>query len=124
MKNQKSLREDVFRYVKEKYRSEIEYLWVSSPNFAVFRHFGNKKWYGIVMDITYDKFGLNSKSKVDVLNVKLSNFVIHSLLEQKGFYTAYHMNKEHWISILLDGTVALETILSLIDVSYEMTAKK
>ena len=123
MANKKSFRQDVFDYVKEKYRSEIEYLWASSPNFAVFRHFGNKKWYGIVMDITYDKFGLDNNEKVDVLNVKLNNFVIHSLLQEKGFYPAYHMNKEHWISILLDGSVSLDTILALVDMSFETTEK-
>ena len=124
MVDKKSLRKDVFEYVKEKYRSEIEYLWASSPNCAVFRHFDNRKWYGIVMDVTYDKFGLKSKDKVDVLNVKLSNFVIHSLLEQKGFYPAYHMNKEYWISILLDGTVKFDEICALIDMSYDLTNSK
>ena len=43
-----SLREDVFRYVRKKYKSEIEYLWLSAPNCAVFRHQGNQKCYGLV----------------------------------------------------------------------------
>ena len=33
------------------------------------------------------------------------------------------MNKEHWITILLDGTVSKEKICELIDISYELTGK-
>ena len=34
------------------------------------------------------------------------------------------MNKEHWITILLDGTVSEEKICELIDISYELTSRK
>ncbi|MBF1202590.1 MAG: MmcQ/YjbR family DNA-binding protein, partial [Fusobacterium periodonticum] len=33
---------------------------------------------------------------------------------------AYHMNKKHWCTICLDGTVELEKIYNLIDISYEL----
>lgn len=49
--------------------------------------------------------------------------MLGSLLEEKGFYPAYHMNKEHWITIFLDGSVDDEKILSLIDISYDLTVK-
>ena len=67
-----SLREDVFRYVRKKYKSEIEYLWLSAPNYAVFRHQDNQKWYGLVMDLPRSKLGLSGEEIVDVLNVKLA----------------------------------------------------
>ncbi|MBP1917428.1 putative DNA-binding protein (MmcQ/YjbR family) [Lederbergia galactosidilyticus] len=31
------------------------------------------------------------------------------------------MNKEHWISIVLDGSVPKEEIFHLIDLSYDLT---
>ena len=34
------------------------------------------------------------------------------------------MNKEHWITVLLDGTVEKEEICNLIDISFELTIKK
>ena len=49
--------------------------------------------------------------------------MLGSLLEEKSFYPAYHMNKEHWITICLDGSVDDEKILSLIDISYDLTVK-
>lgn len=37
---------------------------------------------------------------------------------------AYHMNKEHWNSIILDGTVPEEEIRRMIAESYDLTKKK
>ena len=37
---------------------------------------------------------------------------------------AYHMNKLHWISIILDGSMTDAEILHLIDDSYKLTAPK
>lgn len=37
---------------------------------------------------------------------------------------AYHMNKKHWISIVLDGSMADEDIHRLLKDSYALTAKK
>ena len=75
-----SLREDVFRYVRKKYKSEIEHLWLSAPNCAVFRHQDNQKWYGLVMDIPRSKLGLSGDEIVDVLNVKLTLSLQSNLL--------------------------------------------
>ena len=47
----KTLREDVLRYAKGKYRTEPEYLWRRFPHYAVLRHEDNRKWYGLIMDI-------------------------------------------------------------------------
>lgn len=37
---------------------------------------------------------------------------------------AYHMNKKHWISVILDGSLADEIILTLIQDSFSLTAPK
>ena len=37
---------------------------------------------------------------------------------------AYHMNKLHWISIILDGSMTDAEILHLIDDSYQLVAPK
>ena len=36
---------------------------------------------------------------------------------------AYHMNKRHWISVILDGGMADEDIDMLIEDSYRLTRK-
>ena len=118
-----SLREDVFAYVRKKYKSEIEYLWLRFPSYAIFRHQDNRKWYGIVMDIPRSKLGLENDEPVDVLNVKLDSPLLADLLTcEKGYFPGYHISRGNWISILLDGSVPLDEVCAWIDRSWQATA--
>ncbi|MDD5889480.1 MAG: MmcQ/YjbR family DNA-binding protein [Ruminococcus sp.] len=90
---------------------------------TVFRHSNNNKWFALLMKIPKNRLGEYSDKIVDIVNVKCDPIMLGSLLEEKGFYPAYHMNKEHWITICLDGSVDDEKILSLIDISYDLTVK-
>ena len=117
-----SFRADVCGYVKRKYGSEPEHLWMRFPDYAVFRHADNQKWFGIVMDVTGKRFGLNIEARVDVLNVKVQDPLLADfLMQQPGFYKGYHMGR-NWISIFLDGTVSFGKICDLIDTSFQATA--
>ncbi len=115
-------REEIFEYVKEEYNTIPEYSWDKYPLYAVLKH-SNNKWYGIIMNISKEKLGLEGKDVVDIIDIKCSPEMIGSLRLSKGFLPAYHMNKEHWITILLDGSVEKEKIKQLIDLSYELTEK-
>ena len=61
---------------------------------------------------------------VTLLNVKCDPILIGSLRQEPGIYPAYHMNKNHWISIALDGTASEELVTMLLDMSYGLTAPK
>lgn len=117
-------REDIFQYVADSYGTEPEYLWLSTPNYAVLRHAVGGKWYAAVMDLTYRMLGLPGDDPVDVLNLKLDPALILILREQPGYLPAYHMNKTHWITLLLDGTIPEERVKELIEVSYDLTRPK
>lgn len=114
-------REDVFMWVKEQYNTEPDYPWGDEN--AVLRHKSNNKWYGVVLKVKEDRLGLPGVKEVDVLNVKSEPMLIGSLRMKKGFFPAYHMNKENWITILLDEKAPEEEIKNLIDMSYQMTKK-
>ena len=119
----KSLREEVFGYIHNKYGSEIEYLWQRYPNYAVFRHKDNQKWYVLVMDIPRYKLGLNGAGIVDILNIKTdSPQLVDILRHRKGCFASFHTAGPRWVSVILDGTVPIEEIYGLIDMSYEETA--
>lgn len=121
MKVKNSLRDKIFEYTKDTFGTNPEYLWQKTPDTAVFRHSENKKWYAIIMDIPKRKLGIDSDEFVDIINVKCDPVLIDSLIKNKGYFRAYHMNKTKWISVLLDGTVALDEIISMINLSYELT---
>ena len=118
-----TLRSDVFQYIKKKYKAAPEYLWRRYPDYAVFRHADNRKWFAILMDIPRETLGLAGKERVDILNVKPEDpFLGDALLGKEGYFQGYHMSKRNWISILLDGTVPWEEICGMIDGSFLATA--
>lgn len=123
-KDSVSLREAVYQYAEETYGHKPEYLWASKPRYGVLRHQENKKWYALVMDIPREKLGLTGKENVDVLNLKCDPVMIGSVRMEKGIFPAYHMNKNSWISVLLDGTVPMEQIQFLLQVSFSLTASR
>lgn len=113
----------VFDYIKKKYGVSPEYPWSKYDANAVFRHNDNSKWFALVMEVGKDKLGLSGKESVDVINLKIDDPYFHDVLVQEdGIMPAYHMNKFHWISVLLDGTVPQERVCDLIDLSFAATA--
>lgn len=117
-------RNDVIEYIKETYEIIPEYMFKSDPECCVFQHRHSNKWFGIIMNISADKVGLGADTYIDVLNVKCDPEMVAVLNCQFGFAPAYHMNKKHWLTILLDGGVSNEQIAQLLNISYELTKKR
>ena len=115
-------RQEVFDWCRQQYGTEADYPW-NDWN-AVLRHTENNKWYGVVLEVERRKLGIDDDGIVDVLNVKCDPIMIGSLRMQEGFYTAYHMNKDKWISILLDKPELDATIKNLLSISYKLTGGK
>lgn len=117
-------RELLFEHCKEAYGTTPEYLWERYPSHAVLRHRGNRKWYAVIMEIPFKRLGIMREGNVDVMNVKLGEAMVGSVLDERGIFPAYHMAKGAWVSVLLDGTVSDETILAFLDISHEQTNQK
>jgi predicted DNA-binding protein (MmcQ/YjbR family) len=115
-------RQNLFDWVRKEYGTESEYPWHDRN--AVLRRKDNGKWYGVVLEVSGDKLGLPEKDFVDVLNVKSDPMLIASLWGQTGYFPAYHMNKEKWISVLLGQADLDDPIRNLLALSYELTAPK
>ena len=117
------MREKIEKYINEHYDAIQEYPWEKYPNFTTFKHKNNKKWFALVADVPFEKLKIKKDGIVDVINLKMIPEMIGSLRKTEGILPAYHMNKEHWITILLDGTVQMQKICDLIDISYDLTNK-
>lgn len=111
-------RADIFEYVANQYGTQPEYLWASAPDYAVLRRQDNRKWYGIIMDVPRNRLGLDGNEPIDVLDLKCDPFAREILLQQRGFVPGYHLNKLHWIGVLLDGSVDKQLAYQLVDESY------
>ena len=90
---------------------------------AVLRHADNKKWYALVMRLSRRKFGFDSDEIIDVVNLKLPIEMFGSFGPEDGVYPAYHMNKLHWISVLLPDAPD-DVTQFLVNVSFEATKDK
>ena len=117
-------REELIAYAREQYGDEPEYLWESAPNTFVLRHRGNRRWYAVVMDVQRGRLGLDGEGRVDVMDVKCGPLIGGSYLGKSGVVPAYHMNKTHWLGVLLDGSAADETVTELLAVSYGQTGER
>ena len=51
-------RTTLFDGLAERYGAVAEYPWVKSPDFAVFRHAGNRKWFCLYMPVPSEKLGM------------------------------------------------------------------
>ena len=87
-------RSELESFIMETYNAEADYPWLKYPNYEVFRHCNNRKWFA------------------------------GTLREEPGFFPAYHMSKDSWITVALDGSVSDDKIKMLLDTSYEATASK
>ena len=129
---QKCFEYDVFRedntkkiieFVKQEFNSFLEFLWPKFSNNAICRRQDNQKWYIAFMKITADKLGLNEKEPIEIIDLRVDNNKLNSLLDYKTFFPAYHMNKQSWITINLDSVKHIEQIYDLIRASYALALK-
>ena len=108
-------RKAVLTYARERYGVMPDAPWLDDPESLVLRHGDNKKWFGLLMSIPGKRLGLKNSGIVQVLNVKADPNLISAFIDGESFFPAYHMNREHWLSILLDGISAALMDMSLSD---------
>ncbi len=115
--------EKIVNHIQTEYGAEPEFLWLERyPTYCVFRHGGNKKWFALIGRIEWKSLGRDGKELVDIINLKFDNGQALDFAENTpGVYPAYHMNKQHWITIALDGTLPDEAVMELVKKSYLLT---
>ena len=64
------------------------------------------------------------KEENGLLNLKCDPIIAENLREQhEAVRPGYHMNKKHWNTITLDGSLSEEDIMVMIDHSYDVVVK-
>ena len=111
----------ILSYVREKFGTEPEYPWARYPRYAVLRHQQGRKWYALIMDVPPDRLGLDGDGPVEIINLKSDGVLDLLISGTPGVLPAYHMDKRHWVSILLDGGITPGELFALIDESHALT---
>ena len=116
-------KQEFLKYCLDTYGTSPDYPFDEDFETAVLRHADNLKWYSIVMKVSRHKFGIDSDEVIDVVNLKLPTEMFGSFGTSDGVYPAYHMNKLHWISVLLPDAPE-DVVQFLVNVSFEATKNK
>ena len=75
------------------------------------------------MTIPYKSLGLAKAGKVDILNIKLPPAMVFQLVDRQHFYPAYHMNKKHWLTVMLQKDADISLVQKLLAESYQLVEK-
>ena len=117
-------KEELFAHIEREYNVKPDYPWLESPEGAVFRHGDNRKWFALSMPVPRRYAYPGETGEVDAVNVKCDPVLIGMLRGEPGILPAYHMNKAHWVTILLDGTADDERLKFLLRQSFELTKSR
>lgn len=113
----------IIEYVRKTYGDELQYLWEKFPENAVFRRKDNNCWYGALLILSRRKLGFNSDEIVNIIDLRMQPESLAEMIDGKRYLAGYHMNKQNWFTIVLDGSVQTKEILQRIDESYRLANK-
>lgn len=116
--------ETAIAYMAERYGTPLEFLWEKFPDNAVCRRRDNRKWYAALLTVAGKKIGLDSPADVEILDLRIEPALLAQTIDGRRFFPGYHMNKKHWYTICLDGSVPAEELCRRIDQSYVLAGRR
>ena len=116
-------KQEFIEYCFNTYGTSPDYPFEEEFETPVWRHSDNRKWYAIAMRVSRRKFGIDSDEVIDAVNLKLPTEMFGSFGKADGVYPAYHMNKLHWVSVILPDAPD-DVVQFLVNASFESTKSK
>ena len=126
----------LIKCIRIEYGVEPEFLWPEKyPSYCVFRHGDNRKWFALMASISAKSLGIEKvkleddgnkeyDDTVEIINLKFDKNQTYDFAETSDhIFPAYHMNKNNWITVVLDGGLSDEMVFELIRKSYLLTDK-
>ena len=92
----------------------------SLPECAALRVPSKKPWFAVIGRVPKAKFGMDEGGVVEVINLKDEPKIVSDRVDGKNAFPAYHMNKQHWYTLFLDGRLSDDEIVGLIEKSYAL----
>lgn len=113
----------LIQHIRGTYGDELEYLWEKFPDNAIARRKDNRKWYAVFLTVSRRKLGFDSDETIEILDLRMAPEEITQKADGVKLLPGYHMNKKHWITVCLDGSVPPDEICRLLDESYRLARK-
>ncbi len=115
---------EIISYIRKKYGDELEFLWMKHPDNAIWRRKDTRTWYGALLTVSKRKLGLEDDDMAEIVDLRIQPEELEALIDGQRYYPGYHMNKKHWFTMRLDGSVPIKEICRRIDESYRLAGKK
>lgn len=113
----------IIEYANKTHQDHLEFLWKKFPGNAVFRCKDSGKWYAAILTVAKAKLGLLGNEAVEIIDLRALPDDVAQLIDCKKYFPGYHMNKKHWYTICLDGSVSTQEIYARIETSYLLVQK-
>ena len=117
------LKHDFIAWIKTNFGVEPDYPWPDDASYSFVLRCPNEKWFALVMRIKYRQIGLTGDEAVWAVNMKAEQDAIPNLIDRKLIFPAWHMNKKHWITVLLTAATDFEKLCELTQKCYELVNK-
>jgi predicted DNA-binding protein (MmcQ/YjbR family) len=111
-------------WIRQTYGETPDFPFADDDESGVFRLKGSRKWYALIMTIDSTHLGGKDHHDISIINLKVQPERRDALLMQEGIYPAYHMNPQHWITVLLDDAVGDEALHELVEASRQLVMGK
>ena len=113
----------ILDFIRNNYGAEPEFLWDRFPDCAALRVPGKSPWFALIGRIPMGKLHSGGSGPAEIINLKDKPEKVKSRIEAGEALPAYHMNKTHWYTVILDGTIPDDKIAALIENSYTLANK-
>ena len=117
------LKDNYIAWIKSQFGAELDFPWPDDAPWSFVFRCPNEKWFALVMRIKYRQLGLTGDEEVWVVNMKASQDEIPNLIDKKSIFPAWHMNKKHWITVLLTAATDFNKLCELTQKSWELVSK-
>lgn len=117
--------EGLVEHVKATYEVAPAHPFKRHPEIIGFKVPEVDKLFGIILPVDYCQIDKASSrtDQVLVLNLKGKPDHIVERIDNDRYFPAYHMNKKHWFSLLLDAQTDWEQLIRLLAESYSLVKK-
>lgn len=113
------IKDEVLKIIETEYDIKPVCPWKKDPKSMTFNTKETGKWFALIMSVSKRTLGLQGDDEIWIMNVKANeDFIMFMDDYGRGIIPAYHMNKKHWITVFLDGTVEITVIKELLNNSY------
>lgn len=107
-------KEEIIKYCLELPNIYEDYPFKNDNFTTVMKHSKTNKWFVLIMKVN-NKLYVNIKTEPDYSDILRNTY--------EYIIPAYHMNKEHWNTIIIDKNIDINLVKDLILRSYDLTKK-